>query len=422
MRLTAQTKGLKEVFDMVPSENWLDATLGRSRMGARDEDIPVNGKISRPSGKSRLIPHVLLLFRFVELQLYTSRGMGGVGMKQSKKVCAVASLLLLVTILAYAQTQYFQFGNLATTAVAVSKTWTEISPTPAPRSFTTNSSADIEIVVNSWFGIGELTTAKGVDFAVRLDGRGALITNFGSVKASNGSAFLSILGYFQNIPAGTHSVSLWALAPAGSASNVIADPGNFGGKIMIKVSPAMNGSAASSMPRPNQTNAPAVNSGTYKTGDRGPAGGYIFYDKGNSDGGWRYLEAAKENLPVTDWRSGDYVPTGASDTAIGTGKANTIKIIRVQGQGTYAASACVAYSGGGFSDWFLPSKDELDALYKNLGKKGIGGFDSGLYWSSSDDTTYQYAWTEDFGSGFQLNSPGKGGEPVVRPIRQVSDK
>ena len=196
------------------------------------------------------------------------------------------------------------------------------------------------------------------------------------------------------------------------------------GNTHLASNPIMAGvaSAASSMPRLNQTNAPAVNSGTYKIGDRGPAGGYIFYDKGNSDGGWRYLEVAKEDLSVTDWRSGDYVPTGASDTAIGTGKANTSKIITVQGQGTYAASACVAYSGGGFSDWFLPSKDELDALYKNLGKKGIGGFVSGLYLSSSDDPTYQYAWTEDFGSGFQLNSPGKGGEPVVRPIRQVSDK
>src|SRR5208337_3909475 len=116
-------------------------------------------------------------------------------MKQSTKVCMALILLLLGTSLAYAQTQYFQFGNLATTGVAISSTWTEISPSPAPRSFTTNATTDIEIVVNSWFSVGELTTARGVDFAVRLDGRATPFTNFGSVKASNSSAFLSILGY-----------------------------------------------------------------------------------------------------------------------------------------------------------------------------------------------------------------------------------
>src|SRR5208337_4476946 len=176
-------------------------------------------------------------------------------MKQSTKVCMALILLLLGTSLAYAQTQYFQFGNLATTGVAISSTWTEISPSPAPRSFTTNATTDIEIVVNSWFSVGELTTARGVDFAVRLDGRATPFTNFGSVKASNSSAFLSILGYFQNIPSGTHSVSLWALAPAGSATNVLADPGNFGGRIIVKASPTTNGPVAASMPRQNQTNA-----------------------------------------------------------------------------------------------------------------------------------------------------------------------
>jgi transcriptional regulator with XRE-family HTH domain len=37
----------------------------------------------------------------------------------------------------------------------------------------------------------------------------------------------------------------------------------------------------------------------YKIGDTGPAGGLIFYDKGNNIGGWRYLEAAPADLGPT---------------------------------------------------------------------------------------------------------------------------
>ncbi len=138
---------------------------------------------------------------------------------------------------------------------------------------------------------------------------------------------------------------------------------------------------------------------TYKIGDRGPAGGWIFYDKGNNSGGWRYLEAAPEDQS-TEARWGCYgiSITGAEDAAIGTGKANTAAIIKSCGEADIAAKIAADYRGGGKSDWFLPSKDELYMMYTNLHTNGVGGFAGDLYWSSSEYSE-DYAWLQYFNNG-----------------------
>jgi hypothetical protein len=85
---------------------------------------------------------------------------------------------------------------------------------------------------------------------------------------------------------------------------------------------------------------------------------------------------------------------------IGSGWANTDKIIIQNGEGTtYAAGLARAYRGGGYSDWFLPSRDELYQLYLN--RDVIGGFaDHTWYWSSSEYTS-TLAWLQYFSYGFQ---------------------
>ena len=76
-------------------------------------------------------------------------------------------------------------------------------------------------------------------------------------------------------------------------------------------------------------------------------------------------------------------PTNSTGTAIGTGVVNTNKIIAVLGSNGVAASLCVNYRGGGYADWFLPSKDELKELYKS--KDVVGGLTFGsFYWSSTE--------------------------------------
>jgi len=80
-----------------------------------------------------------------------------------------------------------------------------------------------------------------------------------------------------------------------------------------------------------------------------------------------------------------WVPGGTS-RAIGTGARNTTDIIAQNGAGvTYAAGLARAYAGGGYLDWYLPSRDELNQLYIN--RLAIGGFVVGgevRYWSSSE--------------------------------------
>ena len=72
------------------------------------------------------------------------------------------------------------------------------------------------------------------------------------------------------------------------------------------------------------------------------------------------------------------------------------------------------YNGGGKSDWYLPSKDELDSLYAQ--KVTVGGFTTeNNYWSSSESDDF-YAWFQLFVDGKQ-ESYRKSFTYNVRPVR-----
>jgi len=163
----------------------------------------------------------------------------------------------------------------------------------------------------------------------------------------------------------------------------------------------------------------------YKIGDTGPAGGIIFYDKGNNIGGWRYLEAAPQNTEAkVKWSHERYsIDAVINQRALGLGKQNTQKIMEVfnnKGGGfDTAARVCYDLVVNGFDDWFLPSFDELNWMYGNLHKKGIGGFKNeryGYYWSSTQEM-FNTAFVIDFSDGRQTKSDVIYAE-YVRAIRQ----
>ena len=179
-------------------------------------------------------------------------------------------------------------------------------------------------------------------------------------------------------------------------------------------------------PAPAQAPVPATPAaGSYKIGDTGPAGGLIFYDKGNNSEGWRYLEAAPadvdgklrattERINGDDWKARE----------VGKGKANTQAIMkeaaRLGGGFGWAAQACDTFTLNGYDDWYLPSKDELNYMYGNLHMKKLGNFSNDWYWSSTVVSTYG-TWhsisDQNFTNGNQEDH-GNGEMRRVRPVRQ----
>jgi hypothetical protein len=111
------------------------------------------------------------------------------------------------------------------------------------------------------------------------------------------------------------------------------------------------------------------------------------------------IAAASDQSSGIQWYNGSFVATGATATALGTGNANTNTILSVQGAGSYAAQLCYDLVLNGYSDWYLPSKDELNKLYLN--RTAIGGFAAVYYWSSSEYNN-NYAWGQSFVNGYQF--------------------
>lgn len=170
----------------------------------------------------------------------------------------------------------------------------------------------------------------------------------------------------------------------------------------------------------------------YKIGDTGPGGGVVFYDAGktitssylDSNGSevkytWRYLEVSPRlSITMPDGSTSPTIPWGVNWNSssdwlwsasaveglkadIGTGRYNTTKAVnqlgasfnshyysspmtadKLTGPGNYAPCVCYNYRGGGFSDWYLPSIQELVKIYTNAAlPKYIS--ESNWLWSSS---------------------------------------
>lgn len=149
-------------------------------------------------------------------------------------------------------------------------------------------------------------------------------------------------------------------------------------------------------------------------------GGIVAYILKSGDPGYDpnvyhgLIAATADQSTGIHWYNGSYVVTGATGTAIGTGQANTTAIVTIQGAGSYAAQLCNDLTVGSYSDWYLPSKDELNKLFLN--RLAIGGFAASyLYWSSSEYNA-NLAWNQNFSNGYQHNSY-KFNTPRVRAVR-----
>jgi hypothetical protein len=165
-------------------------------------------------------------------------------------------------------------------------------------------------------------------------------------------------------------------------------------------------------------------------GDTGPGGGLVFYDAGSVRPWGQYLEMAPKTWSGAGtpdakqkWCSTTAELEGTFGTLIGTGSANTDLMLSGTPAACTSGAAVIAraYAGGGLTDWFLPSRDELNAMC-NYSRTWTGtpsnlsdyGFASDTYWSSSQNGVL--ARYQSLGDGLR-GSGGKNNLVSVRPIR-----
>jgi hypothetical protein len=152
-------------------------------------------------------------------------------------------------------------------------------------------------------------------------------------------------------------------------------------------------------------------------GDRGPAGGIVVYDAGSDQQWGRYLEIAPKSCEIVEVAFRTYATVSnptlytsnverSKAKAIGMGAKNTAMLAeRFAGAAKMASdSTCNNYS-----DWFLPSKDELNEAFRQLSHSRtglqltpVGGFARGYYWTSSDYDG-NTAWSQYFADGQQFD-------------------
>ena len=146
-------------------------------------------------------------------------------------------------------------------------------------------------------------------------------------------------------------------------------------------------------------------------------GGIIFYiDETGLSG---FIASCNDLSDFQPWGCVGLSVFNSDNSAFGLGYSNSISITNNCSQSPNAAEQALSYEIDGYSDWFLPSADELYLVYEKIGQGSaignIANLASSAYWSSSEDGNNN-AWSLSFGSGNWYNHP-KGQYWRARPIR-----
>jgi hypothetical protein len=349
-------------------------------------------------------------------------------------------------ITATTNTTLTSLTNLATVGTITSGVWSgtavavEKGGTGATTAATARTNLGLVIGTNV-----QAPLVAGTDYLVPT-GSAASLTNFPTFNqnTTGNAATATTAG---NITAKTNTTltSLSSLTSVGTIASLTTGAITNSGKVIVGASSAASASAvleASSTtqgflpPRMTSTQRNAISSPvagltiwntTYVqlevyngslwvnmngTSDQVPTigqyfqGGIVAYILVSGDPGYDantqhgLIAATSDQSTYIQWYNGSDTFTGATGTAIGTGLSNTNTIISSQGPTatSYAAGLARAYKGGGYTDWYLPSKNELAKLYA-MKLLGFGGFVFGNYWSSTEYGGGS-AWAQSFFTGF----------------------
>lgn len=148
-------------------------------------------------------------------------------------------------------------------------------------------------------------------------------------------------------------------------------------------------------------------------------GGIIAYIFVSGDSG--YIAGQTHGLIATTSNQSTGAQWGCSGTSIsgtstslGSGQTNTTAIVNGCSSSTNAAAICNNLTSGGYTDWYLPSSEELNKLYIN--RNLIGNFSNVNYWSSSQASSTT-ASIINFSTGASSTST-KTNSRYVRAIRK----
>jgi hypothetical protein len=184
---------------------------------------------------------------------------------------------------------------------------------------------------------------------------------------------------------------------------------------------------ASAQEMPAMASPPCSNDGTgCRVGSVGPGGGVIFYDAGSMQWWGRYLEAKTSSVSAEGpWGSAVGKP-GVVNKEIGMGRANS-GLMAQDSSSVYTRKR--SYFGTGASEFYLPSKDELDALYnywKTSGDRRLQ-YSAAPMWTSSEASA-TFAWYQLFQDGTQFTDANgiirglKGNKDYIKsPVHAGSD-
>ena len=151
----------------------------------------------------------------------------------------------------------------------------------------------------------------------------------------------------------------------------------------------------------NASVAPCSIDGTgCRVGSVGPGGGIVFYDAGSMQWWGRFLEAKTTSVPAAGpWGSAVGNPRVANKE-IGLGKANSQIMLQDSGS-VYSRQQSYFVAGG--AEFFLPSKDELDALYNywKISRNKRLKYGATPMWTSSEASA-TFVWYQLFQDGTQF--------------------
>ena len=278
----------------------------------------------------------------------------------------------------------------------------------------TTGSQNTAIGNQSDVAFGNLNNATAIGHAAIVDASNKIQLGNTDVSLVNSSGYYQGSGF--KTPTGTSAQYLMADGSVSSGSTGPQGPAGQGGVTTAGSGINITGAGTVASPYVVSTNSPcglAIGQ-TYQ-------GGIIFYL--DASGCHGLISAPTDQSTSIVWWNGGFTDTYASGSGLFDGDGNCYGIRRSQGDcaSCNAAELCLDLSLGGYSDWYLPSKYELNLMYLNIGQGNalglgnVGGFAGNVYWSSTESDNF-YVWLQYFYGGMQYID-SKNASGFVRAVR-----